>query len=270
MIFVDRNQPVDGVVVRPNAQWFADSIAQTDKAKQEGPAHAVNDLYKHVEVKKALEKLFHDKCAYCEGKPTSQGPWDVEHYRPKGRVKENSVHPGYYWLAYTWDNLLPSCTFCNQRRTDQPTWDEPIAGPPAGKLDQFPLLDEQERAMDPDCDLDKEKPLLLSPCVDQDCETRFRFDIQGHILPAAPDDLRAERTIAICHLERRRLRQDRAQFMQTVIKAVEAHELARELNNPAIIQKLQELLDQFMAAASPFAGTARFVDRNRHAFVVVQ
>ena len=201
MIFVDRNQPIDGLVVRPNAQWFADAATQTDKAKQDGPAHVVTDHYKDVEVKKALEKLFHNKCAYCEGQSTSQGPWDVEHYRPKGRVKENSNHPGYYWLAYTWDNLLPSCTFCNQRRIDQATWDDPVTGPAAGKLDQYPLLDEQDRAMDPDADLDKEKPLLLNPCVDQDCETFFRYDIQGHILPAEAGNLRAEKTIKICHLD---------------------------------------------------------------------
>ena len=240
------------------------------KAKQDGPAHVVTDHYKDVEIKKALEKLFHNKCAYCEGQPTSQGPWDVEHYRPKGRVKENSNHPGYYWLAYTWDNLLPSCTFCNQRRIDQATWDDPVAGPAAGKLDQYPLLDEQDRAMDPDSDLDKEKPLLLNPCIDQDCETFFRYDIQGHILPAESGNLRAEKTIKICHLERRRLRQDRAELMRKVIKAVELHEMSLGLNNAELMQKTRELVDLFTTAISPFAGTAKFVDRNRHAFIVVQ
>jgi hypothetical protein len=61
---------------------------------------------------------------------------DAEHYRPKGAVKYKTEageledatcevlnprqgrivtqrHPGYFWLAYDWRNLLPSCVFCN-------------------------------------------------------------------------------------------------------------------------------------------------------------
>lgn len=267
MIFINRDQPVDGIVVKPNDQWFKDAEALTIQAEQDGPTHVVTDLYKDVEVKKALEKLFHNKCAYCEGQPTSQGPWDVEHYRPKGRVKENGEHPGYYWLAYTWNNLLPSCTFCNQRRVDQPTFDEPIAGPAAGKLDQFPLLNEQDRAMNPQDSLDVEKPLLLNPCIDQDCETYFRYDIQGHILPADPDDPRAKKTIEICHLKRRRLRLERANQMKKITKAVEAHELAKNFNNQDLIRVTRELVEMFAAADSPFAGAARYVNNNRHAFI---
>ena len=270
MIFVDRNQPVNGVIVRPNQRWFDDAATLTAQAKQDGPSHKVTDHYKDVEVKKALEKLFNNKCAYCEGEPTSQGPWDVEHYRPKGSVNENSAHPGYYWLAYTWDNLLPSCTYCNQRRIDQPTWDEPVAGPAAGKLDQFPLLNEQDRAMDPDSPLDREKPALLNPCVDQDCEAHFRYDIQGHILPAESGDVRAEKTIGLCHLERRRLRDARVKLMEKVVKAVECHELAVSQNNEPMLQMTRQLVELFTAAESPFAGAARFVDHNRRAFIAVQ
>ena len=62
----------------------------------------------------------HKKCAYCESKvgPTER-KGDVEHYRPKSRTRDvngklvkimrNGVevnHPGYYWLAYDWNNLL--------------------------------------------------------------------------------------------------------------------------------------------------------------------
>jgi hypothetical protein len=77
--------------------------------------------------------VFHGKCAYCETKITGF-PGDTEHFRPKGRVKglkrqanddslecvrivdedgEEIEHPGYFWLAYHWQNLLPSCEFCN-------------------------------------------------------------------------------------------------------------------------------------------------------------
>jgi hypothetical protein len=195
----------------------------------------------------------------------------VEHYRPKGSVKEDRTHTGYYWLAYTWENLLPSCTYCNQKRKDQPLWDDPVLGPAEGKADQFPLADNGVRAKDWDSPLEDEKPLLLNPCVDNDCETHFRYDIQGQIFPAKSNKQRVTRataTIRLCHLKRRRLRNARAELMGKVIKAVECHELALSQNNAVMVQMTRELLDLFVASDSPFAGAARYVDQNRQAFVV--
>jgi hypothetical protein len=82
-----------------------------------------------------LENTFHQKCAYCE-RAISGYYGDAEHYRPKGAVKYRTgagtletptckildptqgrmvdrPHPGYFWLAYDWHNLLPSCVYCN-------------------------------------------------------------------------------------------------------------------------------------------------------------
>lgn len=91
-----------------------------------------------------LQEVFHGKCTYCESKldKIRIASGQMDHYRPKGRVYDlddrqkrrrvRSVlpdgttidHPGYFWLAYDWHNLLPSCKDCN-------------AGP-RGKLDYFP------------------------------------------------------------------------------------------------------------------------------------
>ncbi len=46
-----------------------------------------------------------DKCAYCESPTRVISYGDVEHFRPK------SI---YWWLAYSYENYLPSCTSCNQ------------------------------------------------------------------------------------------------------------------------------------------------------------
>lgn len=46
-----------------------------------------------------------NKCAYCEAPLKAVAYGDVEHYRPK------SV---YWWLAYSYENYLASCTLCNQ------------------------------------------------------------------------------------------------------------------------------------------------------------
>ena len=89
-----------------------------------------------------IKNVFHDKCAYCETREV-RSPYHAEHFRPKGRVRfrstgvkklvtpiiqdeegENVEHPGYFWLAYNWANLLPSCNDCNSA---------------LGKNDQFPV-----------------------------------------------------------------------------------------------------------------------------------
>ncbi len=66
---------------------------------------AYNSRYKHKDVKERLEeKLYYWKCAYCEQRIEG---YHVEHYRPK------SI---YYWLAYSWDNLLFCCSLCNSTK----------------------------------------------------------------------------------------------------------------------------------------------------------
>lgn len=272
MIFVDRQGTINNLSIEPDQAWYQTAGQLTARAIQEGTAHVVTDHYRHDQVKMALEKLFHDKCAYCEGDIGSQGPWDVEHYRPKGSVKENNNHHGYYWLAYTWENLLPSCAYCNQRRKDAPTFDDPATLPAAGKLDQFPLEDETCRAMAPNDPLDLEKPLLLNPCMDRDCETYFIYDPQGYIQPSGVkpgrEYQRADKTIRICHLNRRRLRKQRAREMETVIKAVKALELAVQTGaNAQLLQLLQGIVQDLTADKRRFAGAARFIDRNPHLFL---
>ena len=59
--------------------------------------------------KKAKPQLLNetnDKCAYCEAPTSVVAYGDVEHYRPKSK---------YWWLAYCYENYLPSCQLCNQK-----------------------------------------------------------------------------------------------------------------------------------------------------------
>lgn len=109
-------------------------------------------------VKPALLKHFIKKCAYCET-PITRFWGDVEHYRPKGKVTEDGLHPGYYWLAYDTQNLLPSCQFCNQGH---------------GKMNQFPVAGTYWRKHSEPC---AEEPLLVNPYFDDPSEYFiFPFD----------------------------------------------------------------------------------------------
>lgn len=98
------------------------------------------------ELKWHLFELFYGKCAYCESMPRAVSAGDVEHYRPKAKVKEDPSHPGYYWLAYDVSNLLPACELCNRN--------------PA-KMIHFPI--QGVYARDHRQPLDSEDPLLLNP-----------------------------------------------------------------------------------------------------------
>ncbi|RZJ89523.1 MAG: hypothetical protein EOO20_10765 [Chryseobacterium sp.] len=77
-----------------------------------------NDIYGDATVKQSLIADQHDKCCFCESKFLETSYGDVEHFRPKGAYKKlnarSLTYPGYYWLAYDWNNLLFSCEKCNR------------------------------------------------------------------------------------------------------------------------------------------------------------
>jgi len=72
-------------------------------------------------VKPILEKIYNNKCCYCERNDVGGAELQVEHYRPKKTPKEceNSTnHFGYYWLGYEWTNLLLCCSTCNKLKNN--------------------------------------------------------------------------------------------------------------------------------------------------------
>lgn len=162
--------------------------------------------YKGDDVRQALERLFHGKCAYCESRYDITGPVDIEHYRPKAGIEGLSGHRGYWWLAGAWDNLLPSCIDCNRRRFQATPTDlasvtavlddsqrQGFSPCKTGKETSFPIPDETKRllaepaAADRDAAIEAEDALLLDPCRHQPSEhLRFHIDRDrplGLVLP---------------------------------------------------------------------------------------
>ena len=152
--------------------------------------------YKEASVKTALETLFHGKCAYCESVYAGLQPVDVEHYRPKGEVEGAPGHPGYWWLAMEWSNLLPSCIDCNRRRsqkTPKPGEDRLVALRAEGDFDRsrsiltgkqsaFPLEEGSVHVARPGDDIEAEKRLLLDPTRDDpDLHLAFHVD-RAHLI----------------------------------------------------------------------------------------
>lgn len=160
--------------------------------------------YKETSVKTALEKLFHGKCAYCESFYAGLQPVDVEHYRPKGEVEGVPGHPGDWWLAMEWANLLPSCIDCNRRRsqkTPKPGEDRLVALSADGDFDRsrsiltgkqsaFPLMEGSAHAARPGDDVEAEKRLLLDPTRDDpDRHLVFHVDREHLVSIVCPKPL---------------------------------------------------------------------------------
>lgn len=146
------------------------------------------ERYKADPVCEALDAIFHGKCAYCESSYRALEARNVEHYRPKGGIAEAPAHPGYWWLAATWENLLPSCPICNQIRRHV-VYDghmtlaefeaaklEKAEKVRSGKLDAFPVAAKNWQTI-VDGPLNAEDPLLLNPCeCDPENHIEWNFD----------------------------------------------------------------------------------------------
>jgi hypothetical protein len=219
------------------------------------------EVYKDDEVKRRLEALFHGKCAYCETFYAVSAPVDVEHFRPKGSVSEDPSHPGYWWLAMDWDNLLPSCIDCNRRRgqivvTDgAPSLAELLAssrtatGPQrglSGKQDSFPVSG--TRMAPEGIDYAAEQAILLDPCRD-DPEEYLEFHIDhnhplGLVLPSANPQrsIRGATSIHTYGLNRLRLVQERTRLLRRLeflsFMAIELASMAAEVADPVVASSM--------------------------------
>jgi uncharacterized protein (TIGR02646 family) len=154
--------------------------------------------HQQPEVRKRLQELFHEKCAYCESSVSASNPFDVEHYRPThGALNlDGTVAPAHYWwLATEWTNLLPSCMYCNRSKRAR--------FPIAGALAEPGAVGEALAA---------ERPLLLDPCVDEPGE-HLVFLEDGLV---APKTERGEITIDVLALNRESLVASRRETQATV------------------------------------------------------
>jgi uncharacterized protein (TIGR02646 family) len=158
-----------------------------------------NDRYKQDDTKTALKNIYHSKCAYCE---FTVEQLHVEHYRPKAT---------YYWLAFSWDNLLLCCPFCNEyKSTHFDTSNTPHVISTSFQIPaEINLLGATYDAI--------EGPMLVNPEV-TDPEAHLEFERDGKIKSSEP---RFAYTIEKCKIDRKWLNDERKRILDELL-----HEIA--------------------------------------------
>lgn len=197
-----------------------------------------NKTYGDDSVKETLKTMQHDKCCFCESKITHIDHGDVEHFRPKGRYKQKDGDTfssiGYYWLAYDWNNLLLSCTKCNQTH----------------KRDLFPLLDETKRAKNHHDDIENETPLLINP-TEKDPEQYISFCEEFPF--SINNNEEGKTTIDVLGLKRDELNKQRFERLEYFKSLLDIIELAKEINTDSAKRKADNAFYKIYELINPQA-----------------
>lgn len=198
------------LIAKGNKELISDKVYKGEYKDPGGKAQS--------QVRDYLNKYYFQKCAYCEQHCKAE----IEHYRPKKGIAEDTNHPGYFWLCYAWSNLVPSCRYCNTE---------------GGKGNQFPVMNSHKRVSSPEfvsskLDVTKctaseiplidEAPYLLHPEIDTNPESFLAFKIaqdkNGIDIVGIDENGRGERTIKICNLRRLNLQLNRLEAVHYNMK----------------------------------------------------
>jgi hypothetical protein len=208
-----------------------------------------------------------NKCWYSEV-PLVGADSDVDHFRPKGKIKEVDVDnaftvtgncDGYWWLAFKWRNFRLSAQHSNQRRVDKDTC--------GGKWDFFPI--DGARAQHPP-GLEPphliESVLPLDPCSAVDCSL-LRFTTEGKptAKPGATpaEERRVRVSVWLYHLDKsetHNARMGRLLEVQRVVDDLERDfgffDAGTETSKSSVDSAVAKLKDM-MKDSAPFAGAVR-------------
>lgn len=158
-------------------------------------------LYKVRSVQKRLNEIYYLKCVYCED-TLLNSPKHIEHYRPKDI---------YYWLAYSWDNLLLCCTSCNGAKgINFETLNQNVIYNNEFFEDIHNLSDNYDK---------QEEPLLINP-EKEDILKYLVFDKKSLICSS---NIRVDYTIETCNLNREELLILREEILEDFINSINKH-----------------------------------------------
>lgn len=203
-----------------------------------------NARYKYSDVKDALAVIYFGKCAYCEQKVELT---HVEHYRPKNL---------YYWLVFSWDNLLLACPHCN----DYKGTNFEITGGMRATFTNNANGIRNVNNLSASYDF-QEQPNLVNPEI-TDPVNLIRYYQDGSVDSLDP---RFTYTIDTCRISRTYLRDERRKLLEDFKDDVSAVLLVN--NKQRQIDGIKVLVEKFIRDSNksnnPFLGFRRYAIRNR-------
>ena len=184
-----------------------------------------------AEMRAILARVHYGKCCYCETPLRGASYAHLEHWRPKSSSRQvrggGTTRPGYYWLAYNWDNLLWSCGPCNSQH----------------KGDLFPLEDPSRRALDHHMSLLDELPELVHPALDRPREhIVFHYEIPLGITALG------RKTIEVLGLDK--IREERLRYLDQVRTTWELYDDLKNSVDPVARRHAFQARDILLAAVA--------------------
>lgn len=155
-----------------------------------------NSRYKTADIKSLLEAIYDNKCAFCEQQIEQ---FHVEHFRPK---------LVYYWLAYSWDNLLLCCASCNSFKGTKFEIEGTKAEIDTIDISEIHVLAEKYNEL--------EQNKLINP-EQEDISHLLDFEKNGKVFSK---DNRVQYTIDTCQVSRIKVSHFRKQIYQDFEKKV--------------------------------------------------
>jgi hypothetical protein len=182
---------------------------------------------------------------------------DVEHFRPKSAYCQTNgrrfERPGYYWLAYDWENLYLSCGPCNQRQ----------------KRNLFPLVDPKQRAHLYNNDIATEEPLFIDPGKEEPSQ---HIGFRGEMPYSIPGSIKGKPTIEILKLNRDILNDARLEHLQKLKLLHQLIEVALTQPQNKALQdlaaKVEKTLQDAISDSAEFAAATRAALQDQFKFVM--
>lgn len=150
----DRRRVAPPAILRSSmAEAYRAEVAEylNRTSREERPPRLPMSIIEEVEVRHALERLFHNNCAYCGIHVGSSGSIDL--FRPnQGADDANGevAFQHYCWLALDWANLYLACADCIREKRNR--FPASPRGPIRATIAQLRKL-EQHTLLDPGWDV---------------------------------------------------------------------------------------------------------------------
>jgi len=215
-----------------------------------------SDDFRPYDYRVAFRPLYerqHGICCFCECREQPRKN-PVEHLRPKTQVDHEQgagAVEGYWWLAYSWENLAFACQTCNEK---------PFKGI------RFPLAPASARLVAEESPPGPEQPLLLDPfSEDPGRWIEFVFDrLGGGWMPQARSGVpkeRGEATIRVLGLYRQDLRDHRDWYVRHTVEpaARRIQSVLASGDAAAVVKVWGDELSHLFDPGAPFQALSRDV-----------